>query len=53
MCGYLAWIALGGFGLNAAFRISWPDPVAGLLLLPIIVREGWEAMQGKRCDCTD
>jgi divalent metal cation (Fe/Co/Zn/Cd) transporter len=53
MCGYLAWIALGGLCLNAVFRISWPDPIAGLLLLPIIVREGWEAMHGKPCDCAD
>jgi divalent metal cation (Fe/Co/Zn/Cd) transporter len=52
MCAYLAWIALGGLLLNAAFRISWADPAAALLLLPIILREGWEAMQGKSCgDC--
>ena len=52
MCAYLAWIALGGLLLNAIFRISWADPTAALLLLPIILREGWEAMQGKTCpDC--
>ena len=47
MCAYLAWIALGGLILNAAFKISWADPASALLLLPIIVREGREAMQGK------
>jgi divalent metal cation (Fe/Co/Zn/Cd) transporter len=52
MCAYLAWIALGGLVVNAIFKVSWADPVAALLLLPIILREGWEAMQGKSCpDC--
>lgn len=52
MCGYLAWIALGGLTLNAALKISWADPAAALLLLPFVVREGWEAMKGKQtCDC--
>lgn len=52
MCAYLAWIALGGLLLNAAFRVSWADPTAALLLLPIVVREGWETIQGKPCgDC--
>ena len=52
MCAYLAWIALGGLLLNAMFKVSWADPSAALLLLPIVLREGWEAMQGKSCcDC--
>jgi divalent metal cation (Fe/Co/Zn/Cd) transporter len=53
MCAYLAWIALGGLVVNAIFKIAWADPSAALLLLPIILREGWEAMQGKSCDCVD
>ena len=52
MCAYLAWIALAGLILNALFKFSWADPTAALLLLPIVVREGWEALQGKPCsDC--
>lgn len=52
MCAYLAWIALGGLVLNAVFKISWADLTAALLLLPIIVQEGWEAMKGTAgCDC--
>ena len=52
MCAYLAWIALGGLILNAVFGLSWADPAAALLLLPIVLREGSEAMQGKACcDC--
>jgi divalent metal cation (Fe/Co/Zn/Cd) transporter len=52
MCGYLAWIALGGLVLNAVFRLPWLDPAAALLLLPIVVCEGWEAMKEKPCNCT-
>lgn len=52
MCAYLAWIALGGLALNALYKFSWADPVAALLLVPIVVREGWEAIHGKSCaDC--
>ncbi len=49
MCVYLAWIALAGLLLNALFKLSWADPAAALLLLPIVIREGWEAIQGKSC----
>lgn len=52
MCAYLAWIALAGLILNALFKFSWADPVAALLLLPIIIREGWDAVHGEHCaDC--
>jgi divalent metal cation (Fe/Co/Zn/Cd) transporter len=49
VCGYLALIALAGLVANAIWRVSWPDPIAALVLLPLIVREGWEAMKGKAC----
>jgi divalent metal cation (Fe/Co/Zn/Cd) transporter len=49
VCGYLALIALAGLTVNAIWRVSWADPVAALTLLPLIVREGWEAMKGKPC----
>ena len=50
MCGYLSLIALAGLLFNAVWHISWADPVAAVCLLPFIVREGWEAIQGKH-DC--
>ena len=54
MCACLAWIALGGLLLNAMFKFSWADPAAALLLVPIVLREAWEAMRGKSCsDCVD
>jgi divalent metal cation (Fe/Co/Zn/Cd) transporter len=49
ICGYLALIALGGLVVNAIWGVRWADPAAALVLLPLIVREGWEAMNGKPC----
>jgi divalent metal cation (Fe/Co/Zn/Cd) transporter len=49
VCGYLALIALAGLAVNAIWRASWADPVAALVLLPLILREGREAMKGKPC----
>ena len=49
LCGYLALIALAGLVVNAVWKVSWADPVAALALLPLIVREGWEASKGKPC----
>jgi len=49
VCGYLALIALAGLIINAVWKLSWADPVAALVLLPLIVREGWEASKGKPC----
>jgi divalent metal cation (Fe/Co/Zn/Cd) transporter len=52
VCGYLAVIALAGLAVNAIWGARWADPVAALALLPLILREGWEAMKGKPC-CTE
>lgn len=49
VCGYLALIALAGLVVNAIWRVTWADPIAALALLPLIVREGWEALKGKLC----
>jgi len=40
LCGYMAWIALAGLILNAIWSIGWADPVAALVLTPLILREG-------------
>ena len=47
VCGYLAWIALAGLVVNAVWGIRWADPVAALLLLPLILREGREALEDR------
>jgi divalent metal cation (Fe/Co/Zn/Cd) transporter len=51
LCGYLAWIALAGLAVNATWRKSWADPVAALLLTPLILREGSEAIRASRLGC--
>ncbi|HEV2038306.1 MAG TPA: cation transporter [Candidatus Eremiobacteraceae bacterium] len=48
-CAYLSAIALAGLGLNALFGLWWADPAAAIVMVPIIVREGIEAVQGKAC----
>ena len=49
LCMYLSAILLGGLALNAAFGIWWADPTAGLLMAPIIVKEGVDALRGDQC----
>lgn len=51
ICGYLAAILLGGLALNALFGWWWADPTAALVMLPIIIKEGIEALRGESCDC--
>lgn len=50
LCTYLSAILLLGLGLNAVFGWWWADPAAALIMVPIIVNEGREALQGERCE---
>lgn len=52
VCTYLSAILLAGLALNALVGWWWADPVAALLMVPIIAREGIEAVRGKTC-CDD
>ncbi len=53
ICTYLSAILLGGLLLNAGWGWWWADPLAALAMVPLIVREGFEAVRGERCDeCT-
>ncbi len=49
-CAYLSAILLAGLLLNAVFGLWWADPVAALIMVPIIAKEGIEGVQGKACD---
>ncbi len=40
VCAYLTAILLGGLILNAVFGVWWADPAVGLIMVPIIAREG-------------
>lgn len=52
VCAYLSAILLGGLLLNALFGWWWADPVAALVMLPIIAKEGITALRGETCvDC--
>jgi divalent metal cation (Fe/Co/Zn/Cd) transporter len=48
-CTYLSAILLAGLLLNVTFGWWWADPAAGLLMVPIIAKEGWDALRGKTC----
>ena len=50
LCAYLSAILLVGLALNALFGWWWADPVAALIMAPIIAREGVEAWRGEVCD---
>lgn len=39
-----------GLLLNALFGLWWADPVAALIMTPIIAKEGIEGLQGKACN---
>ena len=49
-CVYLSAILLGGLLLNAVFGLWWADPVAALIMVPIIAKEGFEGIRGGVCD---
>ena len=49
-CTYLSAILLGGLLLNTTLGFWWADPVAALIMAPIITKEGFEGLQGKACD---
>jgi len=51
-CTYLSAILLFGLLLNAVAGWWWADPVAGLVMVPIIANEGVNGLRGEAC-CQD
>jgi len=51
LCGYMSFIPLLGVAVNPIWHFRWADPVAALVIVPLILREGVEALRGKSCDC--
>jgi len=49
ICAYLSAVLLLGLLLNAAFGWWWADPLAGLVMVPLIAYEGSEALRGRTC----
>jgi divalent metal cation (Fe/Co/Zn/Cd) transporter len=48
-CTYLSAILLGGLLLNMVSDLWWADPVAGLIMVPIIAKEGVDGLRAKTC----
>lgn len=49
LCTYMSAILLGGLVLNATLGWAWADPVAGLVIAAIAVKEGRDAWRGEGC----
>lgn len=47
-CSYLSFALLLGLAANALAGWWWADPVAALLMIPWLVREGWEGVVGEK-----
>ena len=50
-CAYLSAMALVGLVVNAVLHVTWADPVAAFAIVPFMVWEGRETLQGKSCEC--
>ncbi|MPZ93867.1 MAG: hypothetical protein GEU96_02900 [Propionibacteriales bacterium] len=49
LCTYLSAVLLVGLVLNATLGWSWADPIAGLVIAAVAVKEGLEAWRGEGC----
>ena len=49
LCAYLSGILFVGLALNALFGWWWADSIAAIMMVPIITREGIEALRGDTC----
>ena len=48
-CVYLSAILLAGLILNVALGWWWADPVAALIMVPVVAKEGLDGVKGKAC----
>ena len=51
LCAYLAAAVLVGLAGNALLGWWWLDPVAGLAVAGVAIKEGIDAWRGEACDC--
>jgi divalent metal cation (Fe/Co/Zn/Cd) transporter len=51
LCAYLSAIGLAGVALNAVAGWWWADPVAAMVMVPIIAREGVEGLRARDTCC--
>jgi divalent metal cation (Fe/Co/Zn/Cd) transporter len=48
-CSYLSFTLLLGLVANTVAGWWWADPIAALLMLPWLIKEGMEGLQGEHC----
>jgi divalent metal cation (Fe/Co/Zn/Cd) transporter len=48
-CAYLSFILLIGLLLNKFFGLWWADPLAGLVMVPIIAKEAYDGLRARAC----
>lgn len=53
ICAYLSAVLLVGLALNALLGWWWADPVAALVMIPIIAKEAFGALRGEACGCAE
>ena len=52
ICAYLSLALLIGLGLNYLFGLWWADPISALVIVALIIKEGFETLkQGRLCNC--
>ena len=49
LCTYLSGVLLVGLVLNATLGWWWADPIAGLVIAAVALKEGREAWRGEGC----
>ena len=49
LCTYMSAVLLVGLVLNAALGWAWADPIAGLVIAGIAIKEGRQAWRGEGC----
>lgn len=53
-CAWLAATTLGGLVLSALFGWWWADPIAALIIVPLLIKEGRAGWRGESfCGCGD
>ena len=48
-CVYLSAILLAGLVLNVALGWWWADPIAALIMVPIVAKEGFDGVKARTC----
>jgi divalent metal cation (Fe/Co/Zn/Cd) transporter len=51
LCSYLSAVLLVGLILNATLGWDWADPIAGLVIAAVALKEGRAAWRGESCNC--